>query len=100
MSGFVCIPNEFFDMKLTSMEFHVQCYLLKCRNSVTGKCFPSYKTIANDCNLSRSSVIRAVKSLNEKGIISVKNCFKNHLQKSNFYEITQGLYDNRTGVCS
>lgn len=46
MKGFVKIPNSAFDLELSSIEFHVLCYLLKCRNSVTGKCFLSKDIIA------------------------------------------------------
>lgn len=37
--------------------------------------------------MSRSTVIRAVKSLKEKGIIRVRNNFENHYQRSNDYEL-------------
>ena len=36
------VPNHVFNLNLTPIEFCVLCCLLKCRNSVTGKCFPSY----------------------------------------------------------
>ena len=87
MKGFVRIPNKLFELKLSVYEFAVMCYLCKCRNSVTGKCFPSYNRIAKECNMSRSTVIRAVKSLKEKGIIRVRNNFSNHFQRSNDYEL-------------
>ena len=87
MKGFVRISNKLFELKLNVYEFAVMCYLLKCRNSVTGKCFPSYNRIAKECNMSRSTVIRAVKSLKEKGIIRVRNNFENHYQRSNDYEL-------------
>ncbi len=85
--SFVKLPYEVFELKLTPIEFYVLCYLLKCRNSVTGKCFPSYNRITKDCHISRSSVARAVKSLKEKGVIKVRNNFENHIQRSNDYEL-------------
>ena len=87
MKGFVRIPNKLFELKLSVYEFAVMCYLYRCRNSVTSKCFPSYNRIAKECNMSRSTVIRAVKSLKEKGIIRVRNNFENHYQRSNDYEL-------------
>ncbi len=81
------VPNHVFDLNLTPIEFCVLCYLLKCRNSVTGKCFPSYNKIASDCHISRSSVARAVKALKEKGIIRVRYNYENHIQRNNSYEI-------------
>lgn len=87
MKGYVKIPNTAFEMHLSAIDFYVLCYLLKCRNSVTGKCFPSYNKIANDCHISRSSVARAVKALKEKGIIRVRYNYENHIQRNNSYEI-------------
>ncbi len=87
MKGFVKIPNTAFEMQLSPIEFYVLCYLYKCRNSVTGKCFPSYNRIVRDCHISRSSVARAVKALKEKGIIRVRYNYKNHIQRSNDYEL-------------
>ncbi len=87
MKGFVKIPNTAFDLHLSPIEFYVLCYLYKCRNSVTGKCFPSYNRIVSDCHISHSSVARAVKSLKEKGIIRVRYNYENHYQRSNDYEL-------------
>lgn len=87
MENFTRIPNSAFEMKLTPIEFYVLCYLCKCRNSVTGKCFPSYNRIVSDCHICRSSVARAVKSLKEKGIIRVRYNYENHIQRSNDYEL-------------
>lgn len=87
MKGFVKIPNTAFEMKLSPIEFYVLCYLCKCRNSVTRKCFPSYNRIVSDCHISRSSVARAIKSLKEKGIIRVRYNYENHIQRCNSYEL-------------
>ena len=87
MKGFVRIPYKLFELKLSVYEFAVMCYLYRCRNSYTGMCFPSYNKISTDMNISRSTVIRAVKSLKEKGIIRVRNNFSNHCQRSNDYEL-------------
>ena len=87
MKGFVKIPNTAFEMHLSAIEFYVLCYLCKCRNSVTGKCFPSYNRIISDCHISRSSVARAIKSLKEKGIIRVRYNYENHIQRCNSYEL-------------
>ena len=81
------VPNHVFNLNLTPIEFYVLCFLLKCRNSVTGKCFPSYSKIASDCHISRSSVARAAKALKEKGIIRVRYNYENHIQRNNSYEI-------------
>ncbi len=87
MKNFTRIPNSAFDLELSSIEFHVLCYLLKCRNSVTGKCFPSYSRIERDCHISRSSVVKAVKQLEEKNIITVTRNYCKQVMRSNSYEI-------------
>ena len=87
MQNFTRIPNTAFDLQLSPIEFYVLCCLLKCRNSVTGKCFPSYNKIASVCHISRSSVARAAKALKEKGIIRVRYNYENHIQRNNSYEI-------------
>ena len=87
MENFTRIPNSAFDLHLSSIEFHVLCYLLKCRNSVTGKCFPSYNRIVSDCHISRSSVVKAVKQLEEKNIITVTRNYRRQVMRSNSYEI-------------
>ncbi len=87
MKGFVKIPNTAFEMKLSPIEFYVLCYLFKCRNSVTGKCFPSYSKIVTDCHICRSSVVKAVKHLEEKNIITVTRNYRRQVMRSNSYEI-------------
>ena len=87
MKGYVKIPNTAYDLHLSPIEFYVLCYLLKCRNSVTGKCFPSYSRIEKDCHISRSSVVKAVKQLEEKNIITVTRNYRRQVMRSNSYEI-------------
>ncbi len=87
MENFTRIPNSAFDLELSSIEFHVLCYLYKCRNSVTGKCFPSYNRIVSDCHISHSSVVKAIKQLEAKGIITVTRNYRRQVMRSNSYEI-------------
>lgn len=95
---FFKVPNHVFDLNLTPIEFYVLCYLYKCRNSVTGKCFPSYSKIANECHIARSSVAKAVKSLQEKHILKVKHNYYNHKQRCNTYEFAHGWCCDDTGL--
>ena len=46
--------------------------LLRHHNNKTGKCNPSYETLAKECGKGRQSVIRSVAMLKRKGIIDVK----------------------------
>ncbi len=98
MKGYVKIPNTAYDLHLSPIEFYVLCYLLKCRNSVTGKCFPSYSKIANECHIARSSVAKAVKTLQEKHILKVQHNYYNHKQRCNTYEFAHGWCCDDTGL--
>jgi hypothetical protein len=46
--------------------------LLRHHNNKTGKCNPSYETLAKECGKGRQSVMRSVAMLKRKGIIDVK----------------------------
>ena len=46
--------------------------LLRHHNNKTGKCNPSYETLAKECGKGRQSVIRSVAMLKRKGIVAVK----------------------------
>lgn len=96
MKNFYLVSNNIFDLKLSASEFYVLNYLLRCVNRTTGMCFPSKWNISSSCCLSESTVSRAIKSLQEKGLIEINNNFKGGRQLSNHYHIlTGGLYQNR-----
>ena len=64
------------------------------------KCFPSFKTLMNITELSRSTIIRCIKTLKEKEFIIVKERYENYLndsqrQTSNMYYLQVG-YQNDT----
>lgn len=75
------IPDEAIDrmQEVSKSAFVIYVYLCRRRNGKTGKCFPSLKTIASECNLdySYASVMRSelVKNgwieLDEKGHIKL-----------------------------
>lgn len=71
MTGnFFMVPNDIFDLKLKPAELSVLLYLKRCRNAVTGSCFPSRKTIAKNCCLSVRSVDKVLTSLISKNLIT------------------------------
>ena len=41
-------------------------------NVETGKCNPSYQTLAKECGMTRRAVIRIISALAEKGLIAIK----------------------------
>ncbi len=56
-------PNTLFEYAENVYQIAVLSYLLRCRNNNTDQSFPSYKTIGDNCHISRYQAIRTVKAL-------------------------------------
>jgi DNA-binding MarR family transcriptional regulator len=84
--NFFIIPNAIFERKLSPVTFYVYCYLKKCHNRKNG-CYPSRQTISKACGISGSSVGRAVKYLEQAGLLLVRHNFGNGRQMNNSYEL-------------
>ena len=63
------VPNEVFNLGLSSHEIAVYNYLLRCEDRRTYQCHPSYRTIGKAVRLSENTVRKYVTSLEEKGLI-------------------------------
>ena len=63
------VPNEVFNLGLSSHEIAVYNYLLRCENRRTYQCHPSYRTIGKAVQLSENTVRKYVTGLEEKGLI-------------------------------
>lgn len=63
------VPNEVFNLGLSSYEIAVYNYLLRCEDRRTYQCHPSYRTIGRAVRLSENTVRKYVTSLEEKGLI-------------------------------
>ena len=63
------VPNEVFNLDLTSHEIAVYNYLLRCEDRRTYRCHPSYRTIGQAVRLSENTVRKYVAGLEEKGLI-------------------------------
>ncbi len=63
------LPNEIFCLGLSSGEIAVYAYLLYRENRKTFQCHPSFRTIGNALNMSRNTVNKYVKQLEEKQLI-------------------------------
>ena len=63
------VPNEVFNLGLSSHEIAVYNYLLRCEDRRTYQCHPSYRTIGRAVQLSENTVRKYVASLEEKGLI-------------------------------
>ena len=95
------IRNEFTAMilkaeNLTANETLVALILKEAMNNNTGRCYPSFNTIAKQAKLSRSSVIRAVKGLEDKLYIAINKEHYNG-QQHNIYSF---ILNNNEGVVS
>ena len=63
------VPNEVFNLGLSSHEIAVYNYLLRCEDRRTYPCHPSYRTIGRAVQLSENTVRKYVAGLEEKGLI-------------------------------
>lgn len=85
------VPNSIFDnreLNLKSLEKLVLIYICRCSNQ-GAVAYPSYNTIADRCEISRPSAIKAVNSLERKGCIQItKRPQDNSVYDTNVYEIT------------
>ena len=63
------VPNEVFNLGLSSHEIAVYNYLLRCEDRRTYQCHPGYRTIGRAVQLSENTVRKYVTSLEEKGLI-------------------------------
>ena len=66
------LPIEIFCLDLCSGEIAVYAYLMYCEDRKTFQCHPSYKTIGRAPKMSRNTVRKYVKSLEEKRLISTE----------------------------
>lgn len=88
--NFTLIENDIIDDIERFDKNDLLCYMVLCRfaNNATGECYPSYKTIAEKMRVGVSTAIKAIKSLEAKGVILIssrKN--ENGGDTSNLYTI-------------
>jgi len=79
------LPNEIFCLGLSCDEIAVYSYLLYCENRKNFKCHPSYKTIGQTLCMSRNTVCKYIRQLEEKELILTEptNVFtKDGIEKS------------------
>ena len=63
------VPNELLDFDLPAGAVAVYLYLLRHANRKTNQCHPSEATIAKKLHLSRNTVAKHVRLLEEHGLI-------------------------------
>ena len=67
------MPNEIFCLGLNSGEIAVYVYLMFCENRKTFQCYPSYNTIGKALDMSKNTVMKYVKSLEDKCFITTEH---------------------------
>ena len=98
--NFTLIENELIDDIEKFDKNDLLCYMVLCRyaNNSTGECYPSYKTIAEKMRVGVSTAMKAIKSLESKGVIEISSR-KNETggDTSNLYTIKdiKKYYENK-----
>ena len=81
---FTTLPNDICkNEKIGIAEVLVYLMCKQHINGITNECFPSYETLAKECECSRNKVMSCIKTLNEEGFIQIE---KKPNRKSNFYK--------------
>ena len=67
------MPKEIFCLGLSSGEIAVYSYLMSCEDRKTYQCYPSYNTIGKALKMSKKTVMKYVKSLEDKCLITTEH---------------------------
>lgn len=67
--NFFPLPNEIFNMDLCAGEIALYSYLMRMEDRKTYTCYPSFKTIGKALRMSRNTVMKYVRSLEDKCLI-------------------------------
>ena len=70
--NFFSLPNEVFLLGLSAGELAVYSFLKRCENRKTHQCWPSYKTIGQAVRMSENTVSKALRRLEERGLIAIE----------------------------
>jgi len=63
------LPKVLCRLGLSPGEIAVYSFLMYCENRTTYQCYPSYRTIGEAIGMSRNTVAKYVRQLEEKGLI-------------------------------
>ncbi len=66
------LPNEIFCLGLSYGEITVYSYLLYRENRKSFQCYPSYKTIGKALRMSRNTVCKYIRLLEERELIATE----------------------------
>lgn len=80
------------DALLTGGTLRVAIYLWEHQNAERGCAWPALETMAGDLSLNKSTVMRAIKSLKNRGRINIRH--RGGRFRSNEYRLTFGLMED------
>ena len=72
------LPNEIFNMDLTAGEIALYAFLMRMEDRKTYSCYPSFKTIGNALRMSKNTVMKYVRLLEEKELIKTERTIVEH----------------------
>lgn len=70
--SFYMVPNEIMRLGLSVGEIAVYNYLIYCEDHNTYQCYPSYRKMGEALGLTRKTVMKYVRSLEDKCLISTE----------------------------
>ena len=76
--NFFMLPNEIFNMDLNAGEIALYAFLMRMEDRKTYTCYPSFKTIGNALQMSKNTVMKYVRQLEEKELIETKRTIVQH----------------------
>ena len=76
--NFFMLPNEIFNMDLSAGEIALYAFLMRMEDRKTYTCYPSFKTIGNALEMSKNTVMKYVRLLEEKELIETKRTIVEH----------------------
>ena len=75
---FFMLPNEIFNMDLTAGEIALYAFLMRMEDRKSYTCYPAFKTIGNALHMSKNTVMKYVRLLEEKELIETKHTIVEH----------------------
>ena len=76
--NYFMLPNEIFNMDLTAREIALYAFLMRMEDRKTYTCYPSFKTIGNSSQMSKNTVLKYVRLLEEKELIETGHTIVDH----------------------
>ena len=70
---FYQVPNEIMRLGLSVGEIAVYNYLMYCEDHKTYQCYPSYRKMGEALGLTRNTIMKYVRSLEEKCLITTEH---------------------------